>query len=966
MPPGCDRSTVAWYTAAVAAVIAVFYTSALYSYLLFHALIEFITIAIAFTLFTITWNTRRFLTSGYLKALGIGYGLIAAVDLLHTLSYKGMGVFPGYDANLPTQLWIAARYLEAFLLCLAPIFARRDVSWRLFFGAALAVVAATMAAVFAGFCPDCFIEGTGLTPFKIVSEYVISLLLCVALCLFTAQRSAFNARVFRLVVVSILCTIGSELAFTSYLSVYGPANMAGHFLKLAAFYLVYRALVVTGFQEPFELIFRELKQAEHALKKEQVFRSCLLESMADGVVACDAEGILTLFNRSARQWHGMDPLRLPPEQWARHYDLFRADGVTPLPTYEIPLARAFRGETVTDAGMAIKAKGQPTRFIVANGGVISDENGVKLGAVVVMRDVTEFGRLEQELRKAYDGMEKRVEERTEELHSINQQLQFELAERERIESALKLTQFSVDHAADGIMWVRPDGSYCYTNEAACRLVGYSREEILRMKVWDLNPEHTMELWPRHWKELKENQTLCLEATLLTKGGSRIPVEIHANHVVFGDQEYNCASVRDVSERKRTEESLRKTARDLKEAQRIAHIGSWQLDLLADHLTWSDEIFEIFEIDPASFGASYELFLQAIHPDDREAVDQAYTTSVRNRTPYAVDHRLLLPGGRIKYVHEQCETLYEGDRAIRSVGTVHDITEQKLVEDRLRRLSEELEQRVKERTRDLEEKSGELVQNQEALMNMVEDLNLRTDELRDANCRLQELDQLKSMFIASMSHELRTPLNSIIGFSSILHDEWLGPVTGEQKENLAIILRSGKHLLNLINDVIDVSKIEAGKLDVRREEFELKDLMREALQYVEKDALEKGLDLQLELQPVRLTTDRRRLLQCVINLLTNSVKFTERGYIAIRAGTGPAGVEISVTDSGIGISPEDIPRLFKPFVRLDTPLKSQAPGTGLGLYLTRKLVDEVLRGEVACKSAYGEGSTFTIHIPGVDT
>lgn len=963
MAPGTDISRRVLYIAAFTAVVAGFYASALYSYVLFHTIIEFTTVSIAFTLFTITWNTRRFLTGGYLKALGVGYGLIAVVDLLHTLSYKGLGVFPQYDANLPTQLWIAARALEAILLCLAPFLVRRDISFQLFSGIALAAVSATTAAVFLGHFPDCFIEGKGLTPFKIASEYVISLLLLVALGLYTAKRSAFNARVFQLIVISILCTIGSELAFTYYLSVYDHANMVGHFLKLAAFYLIYRALVVTGFQEPFELIFRDLKQAEHALQREQVFSRCLLESMADGVVACDAGGILTLFNRAARRWHGLDPVELPPEQWSRHYDLFRPDGATPLPTDEIPLARAFRGETVTDAGMAIKATGQPTRFIVANGSVITDETGEKLGAVVVMRDVTEVSRLEQELRSANEELEKRVEQRTVELHRINQQLQIELAERERIESALMLTQFSVDHAADGIMWVRPDGSCCYANDAASRLLGYSAKELLRLKVWDLNPAHPMEIWARHWEEIKQRKTLFFETTLFTRESSPIPVEIHANHVVFGDQEYNCASVRDVSERKSAEESLRKTARDLKEAQRIAHVGSWQLDLLTGQLTWSDEIYDIFEIDPASSTPSYHFFLQAIHPDDRQAVDTAYITSVRTRTPYAVDHRLLLPGGRIKYVHEQCETFYDNDTAVRSVGTVQDVTGQKLAEDRLRRLSEELEQRVEERTHDLEEKSSELVRNKEALMHMVGDLNLKTAELSEANCRLQELDQLKSMFIASMSHELRTPLNSIIGFSSILQDEWLGPMSDEQKENLAIILRSGKHLLNLINDVIDVSKIEAGKLDVRREEFDLGDLMREALQYVDKDIREKGLELGVELQPLRLVTDRRRLLQCVINLLTNSVKFTERGSITVRTGTGPDGVEISVTDSGIGIAKEDIARLFKPFVRLDTPLRSKSPGTGLGLYLTRKLVVEVLRGDVACKSEYGKGSTFTIYFRG---
>ncbi|MDU0458668.1 MAG: PAS domain S-box protein [Geobacteraceae bacterium] len=167
-------------------------------------------------------------------------------------------------------------------------------------------------------------------------------------------------------------------------------------------------------------VIAAIKKAEQTLTGEKEFSRCLLESMADGVVACDANGILALFNRSAREWHGLDLLGLPPDQWADHYDLFRTDGTTPLPAEEIPLARAFRGEIVRDAGMAIKAKGQPIRFILANGSVILDEAGQKLGAVVIMRDVTEFRRLEQELRKANEELEKRVEERTTELRESEQ------------------------------------------------------------------------------------------------------------------------------------------------------------------------------------------------------------------------------------------------------------------------------------------------------------------------------------------------------------------------------------------------------------------------------------------------------------------------------------------------------------------------------------------------------------------
>jgi PAS domain S-box-containing protein len=314
-----------------------------------------------------------------------------------------------------------------------------------------------------------------------------------------------------------------------------------------------------------------------------------------------------------------------------------------------------------------------------------------------------------------------------------------------------------------------------------------------------------------------------------------------------------------------------------------------------------------------------------------------------------------------------------DNRGRSIGAstiARDITERKLAEERLLKLNEELELRVDERTAALNNRSLELAESQRALMNIVEDLSQKSEELEQANRKLQELDRLKSLFIASMSHELRTPLNSIIGFSSVILNEWLGPVNAEQKENLAIILRSGKHLLTLINDVIDVSKIEAGKIESVPEEFELRDLVEEAMNLVKQDAQEKGLDLRAAVTPQRVYTDRRRLLQCLLNLLSNAVKFTQEGCVTVETRVvqdqgepQAAGVaQIAVTDTGIGIREQDLPRMFQPFVRLVPVGKAIAPGTGLGLYLTRKLAAEILKGEILMTSEYGKGSRFTLQIP----
>ncbi|HBG06768.1 MAG TPA: histidine kinase, partial [Geobacter sp.] len=243
------------------------------------------------------------------------------------------------------------------------------------------------------------------------------------------------------------------------------------------------------------------------------------------------------------------------------------------------------------------------------------------------------------------------------------------------------------------------------------------------------------------------------------------------------------------------------------------------------------------------------------------------------------------------------------------------------------------------------------------------VQVRTAELERANVRLQEMDRLKSMFIASTSHELRTPLNAIIGFTGMTLQGLSGGLNEEQHDNLARVYRSAKHLLALITDIIDISKIEAGKISIFPEEFPLEELVDEAIAIVTPQLQEKGLSLERVL-PAALTlyADRKRLLQCLVNLLSNAAKFTEKGRIVVAARESEGSIELSVTDSGIGIAEGDLPRLFKPFERLESHLRVQAGGTGLGLYLTAKLAADVLRGTISAQSREGEGSTFTLSLP----
>ena len=264
----------------------------------------------------------------------------------------------------------------------------------------------------------------------------------------------------------------------------------------------------------------------------------------------------------------------------------------------------------------------------------------------------------------------------------------------------------------------------------------------------------------------------------------------------------------------------------------------------------------------------------------------------------------------------------------------DITERRRAEDALRIARDELEVKVAERTR----------------------------ELAQANIQLQELDRLKSMFIASMSHELRTPLNSIIGFTGIILQGMAGEITKEQSKQLTMVKNSAEHLLALINDVIDVSKIEAGKVEPAIEEFDFLCIIREVKDSFEVIADEKGLKLSIEMpDKLVIKSDERRTKQIIMNLVNNAVKFTDRGKIEIKAAKKDRRVEISVRDTGIGIKKEDMAKLFKAFSRVREVGMPVWEGTGLGLYISKKLAD-LLGGEIQVESEWGRGSEFTFTLP----
>ncbi|WP_246014723.1 MASE3 domain-containing protein [Geomonas oryzae] len=309
-----ETQVVSFVTFALAVLIL--YICSLYSYLLFHTLVELFCTIVTLGVFFIAWNSRRFLDNHYFLFLALAFTTSSVLQLLHTFSFKGLGIFIGYDANLPTQLWIASRYVVSLSFLAAPLFIVRKLRLKASLSAFVTTTALLVFAIFSGNFPDCFIEGSGLTPFKIYSEYAIISILLAAAFLLYKNRDRFDSHVFSALLIAVLSGTAADLAFTKYLSVYGQANLVGHILLFFSSFMIYEAIVSTGLREPAALLFRSLEQSEQALKRSEAQLQATLEQRTRELIEKE-ELNAELQRESAVRKEAEEALRGREEQFRR-------------------------------------------------------------------------------------------------------------------------------------------------------------------------------------------------------------------------------------------------------------------------------------------------------------------------------------------------------------------------------------------------------------------------------------------------------------------------------------------------------------------------------------------------------------------------------------------------------------------------------------------------------------------------
>jgi PAS domain S-box-containing protein len=444
---------------------------------------------------------------------------------------------------------------------------------------------------------------------------------------------------------------------------------------------------------------------------------------------------------------------------------------------------------------------------------------------------------------------------------------------------------------------------------------------LNLTLTNVHPADFLRVRSAPSETTRENPNYRCEYRLLIEGQERwIGERAKVSHGPSGEVERITGALVDISDLKRTKAALGTVEIRLKRALRGSQDGLWEIDLVTNTNWYGEGFAALLGYEPKDLPTSREGFLMLVHPEDVELLKASVASHLEHRTAHDMEFRVRHKGGHYEWIRGrgQAERAADGT-PLRIAGAMQVVTDRKLAEQ----------------------------------------------AILDAKLAAEAANRAKSSFMANLSHEIRTPMNGVIGMSEILAETKLD---GTQREYLDIIRGSAKALLSLINGVLDLSKIEADRLELEIVDFDVVSLLYETVAATALQTAGKGIELIVTIEPnvpVTLRADPGRLRQVVLNLIGNAVKFTHEGHITLYTSIGPtangrAALTIEVTDTGIGIPPDRLDRLFKTFSQIDSSTTRHYGGTGLGLSIVKRLA-ELMGGEVGVRSQVGKGSTFWVTV-----
>ena len=483
-----------------------------------------------------------------------------------------------------------------------------------------------------------------------------------------------------------------------------------------------------------------------------------------------------------------------------------------------------------------------------------------------------------------------------------------------------------ESAQDAIVMMDPAGKISFWNPTAEAILGYSSAEAMGKDLHDLlvpgrylNAHRAA--YPEFLRTGKGGAVgKTTELPARRKDGREIMVDLSLSAMSLDGEWHAIGILRDITRRKQAEQDLRESEAKFRQLAENIREVFFVFEPVSNRAIYVSLAYEqVWGRSCASVYQKPDSWQEALHPDDAERIG-ALAAQRGFGAPTQWEYRIRTPDGKEKWINSRSFPVKDDEgKLIRVVGIAEDITEQKRYE-------------------------ADLIQ---------------------ARDLAESANRAKSMFLATMSHELRTPLNAILGFAELLEVEMADRNIHEWDDDIRKIRKAGNHLFALVSDIMDLSKIEAGKLSLKLDNFEMAELVQEVAASLEAVAAKNHVEISVACQPAMFYGDRVRIGQCLFNLVGNACKFTHNGRVSIdaRADQDSAGnrYTISVSDTGIGIKPEDVAKLFAPFTQLDSSPSRKYGGTGLGLAISWRL-SHMMGGDITVESTLGRGSTFTLRLP----